>query len=227
MSITLTCHDCERRIELPERPESGKVYCPSCRTRILVPKEGEAEDEVGDTYALPRVKRCVECDAELPARATLCVNCGYNLRTHRKTERAVRVKEVSHGWAFGAVPLYVVDACLRRSRSGRQEVSLRPQIFFIPIGTTTIDLRDCDELWIEYRQGFGPVGLTIMLILCLFCVVPGLIWWILAFSKPTYIIRLPVGRGAHVTLYEGSSEATMQEILDTISSMSDLNIIRK
>jgi ribosomal protein L40E len=226
MSINVTCHDCERRIELDERPESGKIKCPTCRSLVAVPEPGETVDKFDKTYALPEVKPCPKCRAEMPPDAKICINCGYNFRTGKQTAQVLNKEQIHRSWMFGAIPVFYTVVDLDQTKKGEQWVATTHHLLGIPLGSTEIDLRKCDEIWTDFRQGFGAVGWTIMLLLCLLCVIPGLFWWGLAFGKPNYILRLP-HRKSYVTLYEGWNERTMRDILDTLREIKQLEIVRK
>jgi hypothetical protein len=226
MNIVLTCHDCERLIELTERPKDGKFLCPTCGTLLIVPAPGAAADEPDGVYATPGVKHCPQCKKAMAGDAVICIDCGFNFRSGRRTEKVIRVQEVERSWWYGAIPVYFFDVRLRKTRDGREIVTVTDKLLFMPLNTTEIDLRQCREIWTDYREGFGAVGLTIMLLLCLFCLIPGGIWWWWAFNKPNSIVRLPYKK-SYVTLYDGWSDTKKNDILDTISAMGGLTIVRK
>jgi hypothetical protein len=225
MSINVTCPDCERRIALDDYPAGGKVACPSCRAVLYVPEPATAE-QADNTYALPEVKYCPKCRMDTTPEAKICVNCGYDFRTGKQIGRPVRSEPMVRSWIFGLIPLYFTMVKVEQTSKGKQRVSTTPHLVGIPLGRTEIDLSRCDEVWTDYRQGFGPFGWTIMGLLCLCGLFPGLIWWGLAFYKPTCLLRLPY-RNSSVTLYEGWNQITMRNILDTLCELKQLEIVRK
>jgi hypothetical protein len=231
MSIVLRCHDCDRDIELTQRPSSGKVVCPTCHTMLAVGEpgegEGEAADAAGGVYTTVQVKNCPLCNKETTPAAVLCINCGFNFQTGKQTRKIVRVKTMEREWWWGLIPIYFSIVRLRKTKEGETRLTVTHNLCFIPASTIEIDLRDCQEIWTDYRQGFGALGWAITLVLILLCVLPGLLWWIWAFSKPTYILRLPRINQAPVTLYEGMIETKMQDILDNLVEMGELKIVRK
>jgi hypothetical protein len=222
MNILLTCHDCERPVELAERPRDGKILCPTCGTLLIVPLPGDTTDQTADVYLTPQTKRCQQCNREVAAAAVICIDFGFNFQSGTKTRKVVRVREVERNWWFGAIPVYFSDVRLRKTTDGAEIVTVTDRL----LATTEVDLRQCREIWTDYREGFGAVGWTITLLLCLFCVIPGALWWWWAFSKPNSIVRLPYKKYC-VTLYDGWSETTKNDILDTISAMGRLTIVRK
>jgi hypothetical protein len=229
MSIVLRCHDCERRIELPARPEGGKITCPSCRTVLTVPEPGE-EEAVDPTtaYAGPQLKRCPQCEKEMPAEGVLCINCGYNFKTGKVTKKVVRVKSSRHHWWFGPIPFYYVNGRAEKTKQGESLAAVTVHVLGIPLGTTQVDLRNCHEIWTDFRSGFGIIGWAIMIGLLLLCLVPGFFWWVWALNKPTYIVRLAHGKNSALTLYEGMSETAMRGVLDALEEMAPtLKIVRK
>jgi ribosomal protein S27E len=227
LDIVFRCHDCEREITLPERPANGKIMCPSCRTVLNVPEPGSAAEETGGTYTTAQVKRCPQCNKETTSAAVICIGCGYNFQSGKQTRKVVRVKALERSWWYGPIPLFHKIIQLQKTRTGEALVTVTDHIFCIPIGTTEIDLRQCQEIWTDYRQGFGVVGWTITLILFLLCVCPGLWWLVWAFNKPTYILRLPRHKLSEITLYEGMNGDTMRDLLDSIAEMGQLKIVRK
>jgi hypothetical protein len=227
MTILFRCHDCEREIELAQRPSSGKTVCPSCQAMLVVPQPGEQPDEPGLAYRTVQVKRCPRCNKESKPAAVICIHCGHNFQTGRQTRQIIRVNTMQREWWSGPIPFFFITVRLRKTRDGAALVRVTYNLFYIPLTTAEVDLGDCDEIWTDYRAGFGVVGWTITLFLMLLCLLPGIIWWIWAFNKPTYIVRLPRIKEPPLTLYEGMSETTMLDLLDTITELGKLKIVRK
>jgi len=88
MSIAITCR-CKTRLQVEEDMAGRLVRCPKCGENLMVPRPepasttSEGED---DEYSLapvpelpPQKPSCPACNAELPAGAILCVQCGYHL----------------------------------------------------------------------------------------------------------------------------------------------------
>jgi hypothetical protein len=227
LDIVFRCHDCDRQIALPERPANGKITCPSCRAILHVPEPGGVPENPHVAYTTPQVKRCPQCNKETTAEAVLCVGCGYNFQTGQQTRKAVvRVKTMKRTWWYGPIGLFHKNIALRKTTTGATLVTVTTHLTFLRVGTTEIDLSDCDEIWTDYRQGFGPMGWSLMVVLLLMCGCPGLVWWLFAWNKPTYIVRLPRYKASPITLYEGMSEDTMRDLLDTIAEVGQLKIVR-
>jgi hypothetical protein len=225
MRITLTCHDCELCFELDERPQSGNIRCPSCRTLLAVPAPGES-GRADKTYAVPQVFRCPKCKREMEEGAKLCINCGYNVQTGKQLTREVRVREVHRSWEFGFVPFFFTGIELDQTRKGGQWLAVTQRVLGIPLGTTEIDLRDCKEIWTDFHAGFGIFGWVVFWLLCIPCFLPGWYYYQLAYYKHTYYLRLPY-RNSYVTLYKGWSQATMKDILESVCAIRALEVVRK
>lgn len=124
---------------------------------------------------------------------------------------------------------------LRLVRDGRGKVLLYKRVFvcFVPCIFRTANLRRYGAVAIiDGPRGFGLIGWTVFLGLflvgLLVGVVPGLIWWYWAFTRPSYAVALRVRHGEGLfTLYRTGSDTKMRDIVDTLQELAPLEIERR
>jgi hypothetical protein len=220
MTLTLKCPDCDRPIEVQDQFSVGNVVCPACRCSVPVQALG--------SYAIHEGKPCPNCQAECEPSAVLCIQCGYDFRTGRRVQKVVRVQPYNFCWMSGLIPLGMYTAGqLQRDEDGFVTLSVTEHYFFIPLARHELDLKEYPEVHARHFRGFGARGLILLLMLLFLGIIPGLGWIILAFTRDTYAIELPLRKDIQINLYEGLFESKWREILDVLKEYGQTEIVRK
>ncbi len=95
MPLRIRCPHCRNAVSVPDDSAGESVPCPACRQTVLVPIP---EREIA--VAVPTVRTCPHCRAELSPTSTVCQRCFLDLRTKRRVSFSRRLRLGSRGaWA--------------------------------------------------------------------------------------------------------------------------------
>jgi hypothetical protein len=135
----------------------------------------------------------------------------------------------------GAVPSVLLlgtftRIIVTRDADGRPVVIRDRWAAFLRYSHAEIDLEEYRVIRLGHQDtALNLIVLGIMLLLCFFGVIPGLIFWILLFRGSSFTLEIAGEHEGSVAplvepkvLYRGPSEAKMREIGDTLKEIADL-----
>jgi hypothetical protein len=101
MPIAAQCGSCQKKFKAPDNAAGKKAKCPQCGGVIQIPALEAPKPAASDDHSVAEeapaaaaapaapaadTSGCPACGAELAAKAVLCVDCGFDLRTGKKFE---------------------------------------------------------------------------------------------------------------------------------------------
>jgi hypothetical protein len=96
-NIKFSCPHCQQHIEADSGYAGVQINCPACKGGMVVPGGAPAPAPIAISAAPPTpaplhlqaprasASACPSCKAAMPPGAVLCVSCGYNLATGKRT----------------------------------------------------------------------------------------------------------------------------------------------
>ncbi len=109
---------------------------------------------------------------------------------------------------------------LRRNYFGKVVLSKTWRICFIPCITTKVPRGSFESVSTSANTDRAAFDYVMLAWLSSLCLVPGVLWWIFAFSKPVYQVALTKDHGhPALILYQGINEDHMNEIAKTVSAV--------
>jgi hypothetical protein len=116
-----------------------------------------------------------------------------------------------------------VHVGLSKNQCGELLLASKRWVCFVPIATTLLKLNRYKEIHLRHSADrFNWVALALILGLCLFGFIPGLICWYLLFTGSTFSLSVSAGPGQEVLIYTGQSEGLMRSIGDTLENVAGL-----
>jgi hypothetical protein len=116
---------------------------------------------------------------------------------------------------------------LTRNNKGKLRLTQTWRICFFTRPSTTLRIRDYEELASGMEYQFDTTDWIMFLFLFLCGILPGLWWWFYRRSKNTYFLALCRDHGYPVvTLYRGWNREHMEDMAETICSVADLPLRR-
>jgi hypothetical protein len=148
MSLEVDC-SCGKRLVVRPELAGKRVRCSACQAIVEVPAPEEAE-QPQDTYQAEPFVKCPSCRKEWPEGTAVCTECGHNFRSGKKlkTVRRIRDRFIDLGIpALGTYKRYAVCT----DAKGRRTLVIRRWLLWIPLWSTTIELKGYDSVLTDYE----------------------------------------------------------------------------
>jgi len=182
-------------------PTSHEAWVNQVKTES--PKQRpEGPEGPEDMYHIEAVAACPKCRKEWPEGAAVCIECGYNFRTGKKlkTKRRIEDRCLDVGRpALGWYSRYAIHA----DAKGRRSLVIRSWFLWIPLGTTTVDLKGYDSVVTDHKRVTTRNSRYD--------------WFPLALKGPNKNPR---------QIWSGSNEGTMHALVDFLREAAGLTIGR-
>jgi hypothetical protein len=116
---------------------------------------------------------------------------------------------------------------LTRNKKGKLRLTQTLRICFFSRPPTTLRIGEYEELATGVEHQFDTMDWIMLLFLSLLGILPGLWWWFYIGNKDTYFVSLCRDHGYPVvTLYRGWSRKHMEEMAETICTVTGLPLRR-
>jgi hypothetical protein len=212
MPIPLHC-SCGKAFQVLEQYAGKRIRCPACQAVLAVPAPAAEAEEVVEVeeapdaaqgYSVTQVRKCPKCGHEWPPKTVICIDCGYDFEAGRKLKTTYKLRPhfTDTGWpAVGCYTRFAVS----REKKGRPCLTVKSWFLWLPMGIKVIDLSDYDAVATDYALANDGNG----------------------HSYDRYFLELQRRGGKSFRVWTGTSESTMQAIIDVLKEGGGLAITRK
>src|SRR5439155_19395829 len=116
---------------------------------------------------------------------------------------------------------------LTRNKKGKLRLTQTLRVCFFTRPPTVLRISEYEELANGVEHQFDTMDWIMLLFRSLFGIVPGLWWWFYIGNKDTYFLSLCRDHGYPVvTLYRGWNRKQMEEMAETIGTVTGLSLRR-
>jgi hypothetical protein len=197
MPITVEC-SCGKRLVVAEDHAGRKVRCPTCQALVKIPGSSAPPAE---GYGVEKTRKCPECKNECPRKAVICVKCGWNFRTQERMKTKFKLKQrfvdVGLKW-LGSYRRFAVE----RSEHGDLLLTIRRWFLFLPMGIRYVELKDYSWLYTDFTPGSDR-------------------------TPDYYYLDLEGSRVPRISLYSGSNDDKMRELIEMLQGAATLTVERR